>query len=88
MAFTGENARAFWNHLNSSVINNPALNARQKMAHFVSRVKEQKDAAALVAGFPPDGSELTSMVTMGRRRRTSTRARVPGVKVTSSVVSP
>ncbi|KAH9393404.1 hypothetical protein TYRP_021743 [Tyrophagus putrescentiae] len=56
--FTGENARAFWAHFTASVINNKALDNRQRMAHLLSRVKDHRDGAALVAGFNPDGSEL------------------------------
>lgn len=60
VAFTGENAQAFWQHFTASVVENKSMDDRQRMAHLLSRVKDHRDAASLVAGFKADGTELAS----------------------------
>lgn len=60
--FRGDNASAFWSHYSSSVFSNTDLTARQKMSHFLSRVKEHHEASFMAAGFSTDGSQLEACI--------------------------
>src|SRR5699024_6206307 len=66
--FNGKNAKAFWTYFHSSFYLNSSLTDAEKYRRLLSGVQGDKEAASLVSGFEPDGSQLEECIERFRDR--------------------